>query len=397
MTVVALASLIAKETKAAIYQKGLDVATALGLPVTSWSAGDPTRSLYHFVSEILSTLEGVVVGYVASGFLDFSVARANADQDDRQWLVLLAEQVYGYTATDATYATATITLTNGGGGLYPIEAGDLTFRDPSTGATFHNTSAGTLNSGIGQTVTLDIEADDPGSASSAGVGTIIEMVTTLLDVTCTNPTAAVGLDDEEPTSIAAGCRAKLGALSPNGPRAAYEYVATRSDLTGTTNVTRARSVGDSATGRVSLYLAGPSGDVAGGDVTLVQAAIEQYATPLCITPTAASAAAKPIAPTYELWLYDTAGYTEVQAHALVVAALQAMMTARPIAGDVIPPATSGYVYHSLIESTIASPFPGEVFRVSVTVPAADTAIAANEVPVLGNVTPTAIHFIPRAT
>lgn len=397
MTVVALASLLVQETKAAIYQKGLDVATALGLPVTSWAPGDPTRSLYHFVSEILSTLEGVVVGYVASGFLDFAVARANADQGDRQWLVLLAQQVYGYDATDATYATATITLTNGGGGLYVIESGDLTFRSPTTGMTYHNTSAGTLASGIGQTLTLDIVADDAGSESSAGIGTITEMVTTLLDVTCSNPTAAVGLDDEAPATIAAGCRAKLGSLSPNGPRSAYEYVATRPALTGTTNVTRARSVGDSDTGNVTIYIAGPSGAVSGADVTAVQAAIEEWATPLCITPTVSSAAGKTIAPTYELWLYDTVGKTEDQAHALVVAALQTMMTARPISGDVIPPATSGYVYHSLIESTIASPFPGEVFRVAVTVPAADTAIAANEVPVLGTVTPTAIHFISRST
>lgn len=397
MSVVALASLLVQETKAAIYQKGLDVAKALGLPVTSWETGDPTRSLYHFVSDILSTLEGVAVGYIASGFLDFAVARANADPDDRQWLVLLAEQVYGYEAAEATYATCTVTLTNGGGGLYPVEAGDLTFRSSATGKTYHNTSAGTLNSGIGQTLTLDIIADEPGSASSASATEIDEMVTTLLEVTCSNPTAAVGLDAESPNAIASGCRAKLGSLSPNGPRSAYEYVATTPALTGTSNVTRARSVGDSATGDVTLYLAGPSGAVAGADVALVQTAIETWATPLCITPTAVSAANKVIAPTYELWLYDTVGMTEAAAHALVQTALQAMMTARPISGDVIPPATSGYVYHSLIESTIASPFPGEVFRVVVTVPAGDTAVAANEVPVLGTVTPTAIHFVSRAS
>ena len=397
MSVVALASLLVQVTKAAIYQKGLDVATALGLPVTSWETGDPTRSLYHFVSDILSTLEGVAVGYIASGFLDFAVARANADPDDRQWLVLLAEQVYGYEAAEATYATCTVTLSNGGGGLYPIEAGDLTFRSTTTGKTYRNTSGGTLASGPGTTLTLDVVADEPGSASSASAGEIDDMVTTLLEVSCSNPTAAVGLDAESPSAIAAGCKAKLGALSPNGPRSAYEYVATKSSLTGTSNVTRARSVGDSATGDVTLYLAGPSGEVAGADVALVQTAIETWATPLCITPTASSAIAKVIAPTYELWLYDTVGMTEAAAHALVQTALQAMMTARPISGDVIPPATSGYVYHSLIESTIASPFPGEVFRVAVTTPAGDTAIAEHEVPVLGTVTPTAIHFVSRAS
>lgn len=392
-----LSDLLTQATKSALYAKGLEVAAAVGLPVTSWQPGDPTRSLYWFASEILSTLEGVVVNYIASGFLDFAVARAEANPDARKWLVLLAEQVYGYTATEATYATCTVTLSNGGGGLYPIEAGDLTFRSTTTGKTYRNTSGGTLASGPGTTLTIDVVADEPGSASSASAGDITEMVTTLLGVTCANPTAAVGLDAESPNAIASGCKAKLGALSPNGPRSAYEYVATTPALTGTSNVTRARSVGDSATGDVTLYLAGPSGAVAGADVALVQTAIETWATPLCITPTAVSAANKVIAPTYELWLYDTVGMTEAAAHALVQTALQAMVTARPISGDVIPPATSGYVYHSLIEATIASPFPGEVFRVAVTTPAGDTAIAANEVPVLGTVTPTAVHFVSRAS
>lgn len=397
MSVVSLATLLVQETKAAIYAKGLAVATTLSLPVTSWSVGDPTRSLYHFVSEILSTLEGVAVGYIASGFLDFAVAAAEADDSNRPWLILLAEQVYGYDTTEATYATTTITLTNNAGGFYPdILSGDLTFRSSATGKTYHNTSSGTLNSGPATTLVLDIVADEPGSASSAGAGEIDEMVTTLLEVTCSNATAATGLDAESPASVATGCRAKLGALSPNGPRSAYEYVATRPALTGTTNVTRARSIGDSATGDVTLLLAGPSGGVAGADVTLVQTAIERWATPLCITPTASTAVNHVIAPTYELWLYDTVGKEDAEIKALVEASLQSIMLARPISGDIIPPA-AGAVYHSLLESAIASPFPGEVFRVALTSPAGDTAIAWNEVPVLGTVTPTAVHLIPRAS
>lgn len=399
MSLMSLTSLLAAETKARIYARGLEIATALGLPVTSWAPGDPTRSLYHFVASKLATLEPIVVGYIGSGFLDYAVAAANADESNRPWLILLAQQVYGYEAAEATYATCTITLSNGGGGLYPdILPGDLTFRSSSTGKTYHNTSGGTLASGPGTTLTLDVVADEPGSASSASAGEIDQMVTTLLEVFCLNPTAAVGLDAESPTSIAAGCRAKLGSRSPNGPRCAYEYVATRSELTGTSNVTRARSVGDSDTGDVTLYLAGPSGAVLEADRALVEAAILTWATPLCITPTVASATNKTINIAYELWLYDTVGMTTAEIATAVEDALSAMFSARPISGDVIPPATSGYVYHSLIESTIAARFPGETFRVVVTSPAADTAIAASEVPARGTVTPSApAHLIPRAS
>ena len=48
-----LASLIVAETKAEIYARGLAMATALGLPVTSWAPGDPTRSLYFYLAETL--------------------------------------------------------------------------------------------------------------------------------------------------------------------------------------------------------------------------------------------------------------------------------------------------------------------------------------------------------
>ena len=103
-----LTDMLTTETKAAIYARGLAVAQALGLNVTSWVAGDPTRSLYHFLSNILETLEIQVAGYVSSGFLDYATGN---------WLTLLAEQLYGVTRTEATYASTTVRLTNGGGGL----------------------------------------------------------------------------------------------------------------------------------------------------------------------------------------------------------------------------------------------------------------------------------------
>ncbi len=63
-----LASLLVQQTKTQIYEYALSIATDLGLPVTSWQAGDPTRSLYHLESELLATLETVVVGFISSGF-----------------------------------------------------------------------------------------------------------------------------------------------------------------------------------------------------------------------------------------------------------------------------------------------------------------------------------------
>ena len=123
MAVPTLATLMGQATKQAIYDAALTLATTLGLPVTSWSAGDPTRSLYWVEAEELAANEAIAIGYVSSGFLDL----AAADSTRYNWLVLNADQYYGYTAEVATYAGTPVTLTNTGGGLFAdIAAGDIT-------------------------------------------------------------------------------------------------------------------------------------------------------------------------------------------------------------------------------------------------------------------------------
>jgi uncharacterized phage protein gp47/JayE len=245
----------------------------------------------------------------------------------------------------------------------------------------------------GGTLDVDITADEAGSDSNASAGEIDDLVTTLLGVTCTNAAAAVATDEATPDQIADLCREKLGALSPNGARDAYSYVAKTSTLTGVTTVTRVRVFGDTDTGDVTVYLAGPAGAVGGSDVTAVTAALAQYATPLCVTLSVASASTVNVPVTYELWLYRSVNKTQSEVEDAVDDALADMIAVRPIGGDIIPPATSGALYKSLIESTIREVFRDDAFRVSVTAPSGDTALTNSQVAVLGTVTPTAIHFI----
>ncbi len=380
-TQMSLSSLITKLTKTQVFDKAIEVATTLSLPVTSWFEGDPTRSMYWVLAEIFETLEDVAGDFISAGFLDLA--------PEGIWLNTLAYQVFGYEPQEATWATCTVTLSNAGGGLYEIQAGDLTVKDSTTGVTFHSTTDVAIPSGPGTTATVTVVADTAGMAGSAGIGEIDEMVTTFLGVTCANTTAAVGLDAESKESIIAGCRAKLGSLSPNGPKDAYNYVAKRSVLTGTSAVTRARTYGDTDTGDVLLYIAGSTGHVEAADVTAVEAAIVQRATPQCITPTVASAVDKLVDVTASIWVYDTVGVTKAQIRAAVNAALLAMFARRPIGGD------SGYMRRGLIESTIERVYPDHCFEVTVTLPAADVALTVGEVAVLGTLTmPDGnIHFV----
>lgn len=389
MAAIPLETLLVRATKAEIYAVALAIAESIGLPVESWQAGDPTRSLYHLESEILSIQEENIVGFIAAGFLDHATGT---------WLKVLADQVFGVEVPGATHATTKIVLTNNGGGNYPdIQPGDLTFQNSATGKTYRNTTGGALApkppSGPAPTLILDIEADDPGSASNAAPGEIDVMVSTsLLGVSCTNPTAAIGLDEQPEDVTRQLCRDKLSSLSPHGPRGIYEYIARTQKFTGTAAVTQARSYGDSETGDVTLYIAGPSGAVTEPDRKLVEAAILEWAVPLCITVEVLSATAVPVEIEYELWIYKTANKTADEVEADVQEALMAMLTTRSIGGDIIPPATAGALYKSMIESTIRSTFPDDAFRVIVTKPAADVPLARNEVPVLGT-TAGVVHIV----
>lgn len=389
MAIYTLVELVTVTTAEHIYDESISIAESLGLPVTTWHAGDETRSQYWCMAEHLTAFDAIIAGYTASSFLDLVAA----DPAYYHWLVLRAEQEYGYTADTATYASCTVRLTNGGGALYDgIEAGDITAKNTATDKTYHNTDGGTLASGPGTTLDLIFEADEAGSESSAAVGEIDALVTTMNLVTCANTTAATGTDAETAQSIVDGCRAKLAALSPDGPPGIYDYVACNVALTGAPAVTRSRTYGDSVTGDVVQYLAGPSGAVAPGDVTLVQAAIVVWALPLCITPTLASAANLIIPITYELWLYDSIGMTEAEVIAAVDVALAALFVARPIGGDIKAAVGTGKVFHAMIEGVFKSTFGAHFVDVAVTVPAGDTAVTASQVPVLGARTVTAIHF-----
>jgi len=148
LSVLSLASLLVQETKQRIYERALQIAEAVGLPVSSWQPGDPTRSLFHLEAEVLATLEEIVVGFISSGFLDYATGT---------WLRILAEQFWDVAVPEATFASTQVTLTNSGEGFYEIEAGDLVFLNSTKNTTYRNTTGGTLSAGSTLTVTVVLQ------------------------------------------------------------------------------------------------------------------------------------------------------------------------------------------------------------------------------------------------
>ena len=373
MSFASAASLLVIETAEGFLAKGLEVAEAVGLPVSTWRAGDPTRTGFKFLAESLATLEQVAGSYIASAWL--STARKQAeDTGDSTWLKIVAEELYGVIPDEAEPATGQVTLVNSGGGFYALDAGDIRFTSTATGKTYHSTSATTINAGA--TVTVDFEADEAGSASTLALDELDGIETTLLGVAISTSTAATGSDEASPAEIETQCRATLGALSPNGPPDAYEYVVLNSALTGVTDIERARSSSDSTTGEVTVYVASLTGPVAGASVTAAQTAVEQWATPRCITPTVVNATAHAIAVTYTVSGDDIPGTFED----LASDALDALLSTIPISDGTTLVARSAII--AAIQDTLVANG-AKNLTVAVSVPASDVVLAVGEVSTSG--------------
>ena len=346
-----------------ILELGLGIAKRLGVPTETWQIGDPTRTSFEFLAQRLANLESTYSDYIRAGFLSTA-------SDD--WLKVLAAEVYGYTAREATYATSTIELTNGGTGSYVIDAaGDLTVKSSLSDKTYHNVTGG-IRIQPGQVVDVEVIADEAGSDSSAGENEIDRLVTTLVGVTVTASTPANAQDDEREESIKEGCLSSLGPLSPDGPPDVYEHIARDPKLTGVEDVTRAKSTANSESGLVTLYIAGPSGPALASSVNAVQAAVEKWATPLCIRPTTMNSVARQVNITLAVRGTNfPAGYREG-----LDAALRAYIATVNI---------GGLVAVSKLYATAETELPS-MRSCTVSEPSADLQLLAGQVPVPGTIT-----------
>lgn len=383
---ISLAALLAKSTTDAIKRKLLSICDALGLQTETWHPGDPTRTVLDAVARLFGQDDGFedLIGESLRGrYLDLATGN---------WLTLLARYGFNVTRRGASYATTTLRLTNASGAVYVFDSDDLTAKNSATGATYRNSTAGTL---LGNsTLDLVITAEVGGADSTSAIGEIDALVSSLPNVTCTNILAAVGQDEEEDEALRIRCRAKLQSISPAGPKGAYDYIATTPELNGGANVTRSRTFGNKSTGVVRQYLANAAGGVSGGDVALVADAIERLANPLCFNYIAASAVNVVVPVTYELWVYSTISQPSSDVAELVEDALLTEITRVDIGGDIIPPALTGTLYQGRLEAAILAAVAPHGFRVIVTAPAGDVPLDNDEVATLGVVTAT-IHLISR--
>ncbi len=354
----------------------LAIAALLDAPTTSWQEGDPTLTELMTVGQKLADLSLVAIDITKGGFGDL------LPSDD--WADIWAESRFKVVRVPATEAVGTISFVNASITQYDRAAGEIIVAHATTGKTYRNSAAVSVLAST--TTDVAIVADETGTASNAAPGAITTMVSSLVGVTCTNAESVLGTDKETTPHLVTRARAKLGAFSPNGPKDAYNYVATTPELSATSvPITRTRTVTDEDTGDISVFLATAAGAPISGDVDIVQAAIDASAEPWGATATAIAATEHVIAVTYQVWVQGSQ-LTSAQIETAIADTLALWFSTLDLGGYVIPPDT-GAVYVQALQQVIGRATPG-ILQVAVTVPSSDVVLPPDEVAVLGTVTPT---------
>ncbi len=356
----------------------LSIAASLEAPTTSWQEGDPTLTQYMTFSQKLADLSTLAVEITKGGFGELLPSEAWADR----W----AWSRFKVLRVPATQAPGALTITCGAGAVgMTYEIGEVIVAHATSHQTYRNTAPITV---VPSTVLEDqpFAADVAGAASSAAPGAITVLVSSLVGVTCTNPASFVGADKETTPHLVTRALSKLGSFSPNGPKDAYNYVATSPELSATTvPITRTRTVLDEVTGDLTVYLATAAGAPSGGDVTIVQTAIDEKAEPWGANAVAAAGVEVVQAVTYQSWVRGS-NLTAAQIETLQAAALALYFSTLEFGGDIIPP-DEGSLYVETLEQIIGQAVTGTV-RVVVSLPAAAVPLTPDQVAVLGTVTPT---------
>lgn len=371
-----LSDLFKSDTRDQLVAFFLDLSEEVGLPTTSWRPGDPTRAILYLVAQKLSDLGAVIEALIRGNFLDTSTGG---------YLTLLAKLVYNVDRDVARAATGETTLTNATATPHTLEASELVLAHEVTNKTYRNTSPITIPAS--GSVTFSIYAEEVGTASNANAGDITVVVSSLIGVTATNALPVQGRDEETDPALRQRCRDKLGALSPNGPAAAYEYVAKSTSAL----VNRVLVLDESDTGDVTVIVASPSGEVGAEDLEIVDAAIQDAAVPATVTAVVESAVEQEVPVIAEVWAYTSANLTGWELEAAVVAQLTGYYPLIPIGGDRVTPGGAGKVYVDKLRGQIERAAE-QIFHALITSPPGDVTLDANEVAVLPATTIT-VHLV----
>lgn len=254
-----VADLVTAKSRDTLFEEGLAVAQAEGLPTTAWQPGSVPRTLLKADATALADLHATQAAIAKGAFLDDATGA---------WLTLLAASRYLVTRVAAVFNRGYVRVTvASGAGPYTIPAAGLLVSDGARRWRSVNATAITVTSAA--PVSVLVEAEGSGPAYNVTTGSVITTLVSpaLAGVSVSNPAYALGTwitrsgaDEESDASVRARCRARWGTLGRGATDAAYVYLA-RTGHAYEADVTRAQVVWGEGDGTLTIYLAGPSGAV----------------------------------------------------------------------------------------------------------------------------------------
>jgi hypothetical protein len=396
-----LADLVTPATVANALARELSLASGLGLPVTAWQPVGAFVTLFNAQANIISDYSGTAAQFAQAGFASYAALMVDSSGNPiTTWMALRALDQYNVVAFPATYASGSTPYGNSSASTYPYSPNNpLHFQHPTTGATYTSIGTGSLVPGGG---TAALQADVAGSASIAGTGVTLVLLTPFPGVTLLPLTGSVvGSDAETNGALLIRCQAKLGTIDdsiagtapvplPGAPSDAYYYVATSIPQGAVSAsppyavsavITRCNVQTDTGNGSVNVYIANASGPVGSTDVNVVQSAIDALVTPDSVTVVVASAVAVTVNPVLTVYVKTQAGLTAATVIANIEDQLATYFATVPIGGV---NTTAQYVLpNSEILEQVFKANAGTVDAAFPTPTPSSTVLGANGIPVLG--------------
>lgn len=344
-----LDQLVTPQTSDNIRSQMVASLVSLGIPANLWRSGGVASTLLTVMAMMLASTSVFIAAVIKGFFLPLATNGG---------LILLAKYMYGVDAPAATFASGNVTLTNSGGANYPSQAvGSLILLNPTTQITYTNTAVYSLGP-LGSAV-VPVEATTIGTAGNAQPGSVTQLVTALLGVTVTNPTAILGSDAISDVALRQLCLNSLGVNSPYGPRSAYAYAIQTAinPATGNpVNVNRWTITPTSSTGVVTIVVASPSGSVSADDLAAVEANVETLARPDTVTVIYDNATAIPYTQTITVYCTVPSGVLSTLVNSTCESVLDTLFSNYPIGGEVAQDDTSSItgIFRDSVVGAIAS-------------------------------------------
>jgi hypothetical protein len=352
-----VADLLTVTTQADALALELTICTAFGLPTTAWQALSPEMAILGTNSQIVATYSATVNQIAQGGFASSAAtipgvgALVDGNGFTTTWMDLCSVNFYNVNRVPATFANGLVPVNNTGAISYPFGVGQLHFQNAITGATYSNTTTGTILAGaVNFNINVQADAPFPGNSGTTPAGQTLVLLTPLSGVT-PQPlvVSLIGNNVETNAALLTRCFAKLGSLSPNGAAQAYVYVATTIPTAATQStatfpfnvlpytvsapITRVATALNPVTGSVGVYVANASGAPPGGDVTTVFNAIQNLSTPLSVTVTVSPVGTVPLNLLFNVFVLASSGLSVAAILNNIDTAIAAFCSTVPIGGE----------------------------------------------------------------